>query len=65
MVRKHDGTIVFDNKEALLKRIEHILQDQLSSGNRLSEKELREYDAFNDDKALERLSSYLGNGLGR
>lgn len=64
MVRGHSGTIVFDNKEALFGRIEHILQDQSSPGNRLSEQELKEYDAFDDDKALERLSSYLGNGLG-
>lgn len=64
MVRKYNGKIVFDNRKALLEQIDHILQGQLPSGNRLSEKELREYDTFDDDKALERLSNYLGNGLG-
>ena len=62
MVRKHYGKIVFDNKEALFEQIEHILQSRSPSSNLLSEKELREYDAFDDDKALERLNSYLGNG---
>lgn len=64
MVRKYNGKIVFDNRKALLEQIDHILRDRLPSGNRLSEKELREYDAFDDDKALERLSNYLGSGLG-
>lgn len=63
-VKKYGGTIVFDNREALFAQIENILQGKFNCGDVLGKNELQEYDAFDDDKAVERLSNYLGNGLG-
>ncbi len=65
LFRKHAGTIVFDNKEDLFRQIDNILEGRFNCLDVFSKKELREYDIFDDDKALERLNTYLSDGLAK
>jgi len=53
--QKYKDKIVFDNKDFLLKQISNVLSGEFDCRDLISEREIREYDAFNDDKALERL----------
>jgi polysaccharide biosynthesis PFTS motif protein len=52
--RKYRDKIVFSDKELLFKQINNILSGKLSCSDVIGEKEIRMYDAFPDDNALER-----------
>ncbi|UCD54840.1 MAG: hypothetical protein JSV93_04800, partial [Candidatus Omnitrophota bacterium] len=56
---KYRGKIVFDDKDFLFKQIDEILNGKFKCRDIISEKEIRAYDAFSDDGALERLKENL------
>ena len=58
-VRKYKNSIVFDDKKLLLEQIDSILQGRFRCRDIISEEDLRAYDAFPDDKALERIRDNL------
>jgi len=57
--KKYKDILVFEDKGLLLKQMENILDGKFNCRNVLSEKEIRAYDAFSDDSALERLRDNL------
>lgn len=57
--KKYKNSIVFEDKNLLFQQIADILNGSFSCKDVISEGEIREYDAFDDDKALERLRDNL------
>lgn len=57
--KKYKNIIVFEDKDLLFNQIENILNDKFMCHNVIGEKEIREYDAFSDDNAIERLRDNL------
>lgn len=57
--RKYKDRIIFEDKNLLLNQIENILNSRFNCKDIISEQEIREYDAFDDDNALERLRDNL------
>ena len=57
--KKYKDTIVFDDKELLFRQADNILNSNFNCRDIISEAEIRGYDAFKDDKALERLRDNL------
>lgn len=53
--KKYKNLIVFEDKELLYKQIDNILNGRFNCKDAISEKEMREYNAFPDDKALKRV----------
>jgi hypothetical protein len=53
--KKYENIIVFDDKNLLFKQIYNILDGKINCKDIVSEKDIREFDAFPDDRALERL----------
>lgn len=58
-VKKYKNIIVFEDEELLFGQIKNILDEKVNCKDIISEKELREFDAFVDDGALERLKDNL------
>jgi len=56
---KYRNEIVFEDKELLLRQMDNILKGKFKCQDVISEHDLREYDAFADDNALERLRKNL------
>lgn len=56
---KYKNIIVFEDKDLLLKQLNNILNGRFSCRDIISEKIIREYDAFDDDNAMERLRDNL------
>ncbi|UCB56981.1 MAG: hypothetical protein JSV30_07235 [Candidatus Omnitrophota bacterium] len=56
---KYMNKIVFEDKNRLFAQINNILNGSFSCKDVISEGEIREYDAFEDDEAMERLRSGL------
>ncbi len=50
---------MFDDKELLFRQADNILNSNFNCRDIISEAEIRGYDAFKDDKALERLRDNL------
>lgn len=57
--KKYKDVIVFEDKELLFQQIGNILNERFNCRDVISEREVREYDAFDDDDALERLKDNL------
>jgi len=57
--KKYKDIIVFEEENLLLQQICNILDGRFSCKDFVTEKEIRKYDAFSDDKALERLKEDL------
>ncbi|MDD4979794.1 MAG: hypothetical protein PHC54_00780 [Candidatus Omnitrophica bacterium] len=57
--KKYENIFVFEDKDLLFKQLNDILNGRFTCRDVISEKEIREYDAFDDDKALERLRNNL------
>lgn len=57
--KKYENIIVFEDKGLLLKQIKNILDGKFNCRDLISEKEIREFDAFPDDRALERLRNSI------
>lgn len=57
--KKYNNIIQFDDRELLLKQIRNVLKGEFKCRDVISEKEIREYDTFQDDKALDRLRNGL------
>ncbi|NQT23157.1 MAG: hypothetical protein HQ579_06955 [Candidatus Omnitrophica bacterium] len=57
--KKYHNILVFEDKNLLFKQIENILTEKVNCQEVLSEKDIRLYDAFDDDMALERLRDNL------
>lgn len=57
--RQYRNEIVFDDKKMLFQQIQNILNGEFNCRDVIPEEEIRQYDAFDDDKALERLRGYL------
>ncbi len=57
--KKYKDVIVLKDKSLLFKQIDNILNGKFKCRDVISEQEIREYDTFDDDKALERLRSNL------
>lgn len=55
----YTGQIVFRDKKLLIKQIDNILNGRFRCKDVISEEEIRSYDAFADDNALERLKQGL------
>lgn len=55
----HRGSLVFDDEELLFNRVDDILAGRVSCKTVVDKAEIRAYDAFDDDNALERLRSGL------
>ena len=53
--KKYENIIVFEDKNLLFEQIYNILDGKFRCRDVISEKEIREFDAFADDGALERL----------
>lgn len=53
--KKYKDIIVFEDKQLLLEQIKNILDGKFNCRDVISEREIREFDAFPDDRALERL----------
>jgi polysaccharide biosynthesis PFTS motif protein len=56
---KYKNKIVFEDKDGLFQQIENILNGKFKCHDVISEKEIREYDAFSDDNALDRIKEYI------
>lgn len=56
---KHRNTIVFEDKDLLFKQINNILNGKFNCRDVISEREIREYDAFSDDNSLQRMQDNL------
>lgn len=57
--KKYKNLIVFEDKDLLFRQIDNILNQRFNCKDAISEKEFRDYDAFKDDKAFERLKDTL------
>jgi len=57
--KKYSDVIVFEDKDLLFKQISNILDGKFNCRDAISEREIRKYDAFADDNALERLRENL------
>lgn len=57
--RKYENILVFDDKDSLFKQIKDILDGKFHCSDVISESDIREYDAFADDKAIDRLRNSL------
>ena len=57
--RNYKNTIVLEDKDLLFQQINNILKGNFKCKNVISEQEIRQYDAFSDDQALDRLRSNL------
>ena len=53
--KKYENILVFEDKDLLFKQIYNILNGKFKCSDVISEREIREFDAFADDRALERL----------
>lgn len=53
--KKYENILVFEDKDLLFERISNILEGKFHCRDVISEKEIREFDAFTDDRAVERL----------
>lgn len=60
---KYRNVLVFDNKDLLCRRIEAVLNKKFSCRQIVSEDEIRRFDAFADDNAMERVRRYLCDEL--
>lgn len=59
--QKYRDSIVFSDREKLFRQIHNVLDGKFSCHEVIMEKELREFDAFEDDKALDRVRAVLCN----
>lgn len=59
LMKKYKDIIVFDDEELLFRQINNILDGRFRCRDIIGEDEIREYDAFSDDNAVERLRGYL------
>ena len=57
--KKYKNILVFEDKELLFQQIDNILNRGFNCRDVISEQEIREYDAFADDRAMERLREHL------
>ena len=57
--KKYKNVLVFEDKELLFEQIGNILNGKFNCRDVMNEREIREYDAFDDDSALERLKDNL------
>ena len=57
--KKYKNLIVFEDKDFLFKQIDNIFKMRFNCREVISEREFREYDAFKDDNALERMRDIL------
>src|SRR3989339_874414 len=53
--KEYFNILVFDDEEKILRQIDRILKGEFSSIDVLSEQEIREIDAFDDDLAIDRI----------
>ena len=56
---KYKDILVFEDKNLLFRQLNNILDGKFNCGDVVGEKTLREYDAFVDDNAAERMINYL------
>ena len=59
LAEEHFNELIFEDRDAIFRQIGSILTGRFSCRSVISEKDLRRYDAFNDDKAIERVRNYL------
>jgi len=52
---RYKNKLVFDDKDIFLKQVNDILEGKFNCTDVITREEIRKYDAFDDDKALERL----------
>ena len=57
--RKYKDMLVFEDKKRLFEQIHNVLNGKFKCRDVISESEIREYDAYDDDNALERLRKGL------
>ncbi len=57
--KKYENIIVFEDKDRMFRQLNNILNGQFNCRDVLSDEIIREYDAFNDENALERLRGHL------
>lgn len=58
-IKKYKNVIAFDNKVSLFRQIDNILNERFTCKDIISEREIREYDAFSDSDALERFRNNM------
>jgi len=58
-VVKYNDKLVFETKDALFLQMNNILQGKFKCGDVLTQGDIRSYDAFDDDLALDRIKEYL------
>lgn len=59
--KKYRDVLVFTDKNLLFKQVDDILDEKFNYNMVISKEEIREFDAFDDDRALERMRAYLSN----
>ncbi|MFH1318650.1 MAG: hypothetical protein ABIH71_06515 [Candidatus Omnitrophota bacterium] len=57
--QKYMNKIIFEDKDGLFNQIDNILEGRFNCREIIGEQEIRGYDAFSDDKAIERISCNL------
>jgi hypothetical protein len=57
--KRYKDKIVFDNKDRLLEQMDNILSGKFNCRDIIKEEEIRQFDAFADDGALERMRNCL------
>ena len=59
MTREYKDFLVFDDKDLLFKQIHNMLEGTTRASSILKEEDLRKYDTFEDNRALERFRESL------
>ena len=56
---KYMGQVVFDDRRILFQQIDNILKGKFHCLDVITQEDIREYDAYGDSNAIERLAAYL------